>query len=370
MHFARMMIVASLAVISCLPAHATTLADISQLYKKGKSDQALSELDTYLATLPKDSWGRNVTQARFLKGVILTEQKRTEEAIRIFSKLTLDYPDLPEPYNNLAALYVSQGKYEAARDTLERAMHIDPAYATLQANLSDVYAKLSAQAYESTLGGSSRAAPERIRELCENYGKMANQVAGRKIAPHADSDFRLIKDIQASRTAAAQPPAHVDIDEMAMETPSPEKIPAAAPKPAASEVKSTEHEHTTPAPPAESENTAKDRQAILKAVQGWSVAWSNKNVNGYLACYTANFKQPGNGTHAAWATQRRERITKPKSIRVAVEAPQVTLSDSTHAKVTFKQSYRSDALQTSSRKTLLMVRSGEKWLIQEEQVGG
>jgi len=374
------------ALIAANSAMAGTIADASQLYKKGKTDQALVELDAYLSTLPKDGWGRNVTQARFLKGVILADLKRTDEAIQVFNKLTLDYPGLPEPYNNLAALYVAQGKYEAARDTLERAMHTDPTYATLQTNLSDVYAKLSTQAYESTLRSSSgTAAPERIKELCDNYGKMANQSAGRKIAPHADADFQLLHDIPASRTAASQPPAHVDVDEMAMETPASKPMPAAATKTVAPKANVTNREvakvsdakAATPAatesktpvsPPADT--APEEKRAILKAVQGWSGAWSGKNVNAYLSYYAPNFKLPGGGTRAAWATQRRERITKPKSIHVGVEAPQVTVTDSSHAHVMFRQTYRSDSLQTSSRKTLVMIKTGGKWLIQEEQVGG
>lgn len=356
------------ALFACLHAQAGNLAEVSHLYKNGKTDEALIALDAYAASLPKDGWGRNVTQARFLKGVILADLKRTDEAIRIFTKLTLDYPGLPEPYNNLAALYVAQGKYVAARDTLERAMHTDPTYATLHANLSDVYAKLSTQAYENTLGTSSgKVAPERIKELCDNYGKMASQAAGRKIVAHADADFLLLRDIPASRTAAAQPPAHVDVDEMAMETPaspaaSGMAAPAASlgPKPAAEK----------DAPSAPLDNVPEEKRAILNTIQGWSNAWSSKNVNGYLAYYAPDFKLPGGGSRSAWAAQRRERISRPKSIRIGVEAPQVTLSDSRHARVTFKQSYRSDSLQTSSRKTLIMTRTGGQWLIQEEQLGG
>jgi hypothetical protein len=44
--------------------------------------------------------------------------------------------------------------------------------------------------------------------------------------------------------------------------------------------------------------------------------------------------------------------------------------DATHAQVGFKQTYRSDALQTTVRKTLVMIKSNGKWLIQEERVGG
>lgn len=368
MRLARLVV--SLLLFGLLPAaYAANLQEITQLYKKGKAEQALAELDAYLASLPKDSWGRNVTQARFLRGLILTEQKRTQEAIQVFTRLTLDYPELPEPYNNLAALYVAQGKYEAARDTLERAMRIDPTYAAMHANLGDVYAKLSAQAYEGTLNATTgKSAADRLKEACDTYGDMASRAAGRKIAARADADFRLMRDIPTSRTAAAQPPAHVDIDEMAMESP------VTAPAPAIQQKQeAVVQEETTSKDTGKSTSPADQEQgkkAIAQVLNAWSTAWSGKQVNRYLAFYAPDFKLPGGGSRAAWAAQRRERISKPKSIRVTVESPQISLTDATHAKVVFKQSYRSDSLQSSGRKTLLLVKTGGKWLIQEERVGG
>jgi tetratricopeptide (TPR) repeat protein len=47
----------------------------------------------------------------------------------VFSKLTEDYPELPEPYNNLAVLYAQQKQYDKARTALEMAIRIHPGYA-------------------------------------------------------------------------------------------------------------------------------------------------------------------------------------------------------------------------------------------------
>jgi len=88
---------------------------------------------------------------RFNKGLILTEQKKVPDAIRIFSSLSEDYPDLPEPYNNLAVLYASQGQYEKARDALEAAIRTHPSYSTAHENLGDIYAKMASQAYGKAL---------------------------------------------------------------------------------------------------------------------------------------------------------------------------------------------------------------------------
>ena len=71
--------------------------------------------------------------------------------IAVFTKLSEDYPELPEPYNNLAVLYASQGQYDKARAALEMAIRTNPSYATAHENLGDVYAKLASQAYSKAL---------------------------------------------------------------------------------------------------------------------------------------------------------------------------------------------------------------------------
>src|SRR5262249_15218019 len=98
-----------------------------------------------LAAKPKDP------QARFLKGLIYAEQGKPSEASEIFLRLTQDYPDLPEPYNNLAVLYAAQGQYDKARAALEQSIRTHPSYATAYENLGDVYAKLASQAYDKAL---------------------------------------------------------------------------------------------------------------------------------------------------------------------------------------------------------------------------
>src|SRR5687768_13565240 len=88
---------------------------------------------------------------RFQKELILTEQNRTADAIRIFSALSEEYPELPEPYNNLAVLYASQGHYDKAKTALEMAIRTHPSYATAHENLGDIYAKMASQAYDKAL---------------------------------------------------------------------------------------------------------------------------------------------------------------------------------------------------------------------------
>ncbi|MGE5491066.1 MAG: hypothetical protein ACM31P_07300, partial [Actinomycetota bacterium] len=91
-------LVFGLAVSAALPALADNLPEVQRLIKQGQYSQALDKVDSYLASKPKDA------QGRFLKGLILTEMGKPNDAVAVFTKLTEDYPELPEPYNNLAVL--------------------------------------------------------------------------------------------------------------------------------------------------------------------------------------------------------------------------------------------------------------------------
>lgn len=148
----RFRIAAFLVSLSCAlffafgqPARADELQDIGKLYKQGQNDKALERLESYLASRPKDA------QGRFLKGLLLAEQGKNAEAIQIFTWLTEEYPELPEPYNNLAVLYASQGQLDKARQALEMAISTHPGYATAHENLGDIYARMASQAYDKAL---------------------------------------------------------------------------------------------------------------------------------------------------------------------------------------------------------------------------
>ena len=139
----------ALLLIACLglvgAAHADELSDVQRLYYSGQAAVAMQRADQFLEARPKDP------QMRFLKGVMLADAKRHLEAIALFQKLTQDYPDLAEPYNNLAALHAALGDYARARATLEQALRTNPTYATAHENLGDVYAALAAQSYARAL---------------------------------------------------------------------------------------------------------------------------------------------------------------------------------------------------------------------------
>lgn len=96
---------------------------------------------------------------RFAQGVIATEQKKYPEAIQIFNALIKDFPNLPEPYNNLAVLYASQGDLVQAASLLQQAVRIDPYYASGYENLGDMYTLLANEAYNTRPSRWTKCAP-------------------------------------------------------------------------------------------------------------------------------------------------------------------------------------------------------------------
>lgn len=121
--------------------HADVYGDVSSLAKSGKTAEAIAKADQYLGSNPRDP------QMRFLKGVALADAGRSADAIAVYTALTQEYPELPEPHNNLAVLHAGQNQLDKARAALETALRINPGYATAHENLGDVYARLAGQSY-------------------------------------------------------------------------------------------------------------------------------------------------------------------------------------------------------------------------------
>jgi tetratricopeptide (TPR) repeat protein len=317
-------------LLASTPAIADDVQDAAKLLKSGQHQQALERVNKILAAKPKDP------QARFLKGLIFAEQGNTKDATEIFLGLTKDYPDLPEPYNNLAVIYASQGQYDKARGALEQSIRTHPSYATAYENLGDVYAKLASQAYDKALQIDS-----------------ANPAAKNKLA--------LVRDL----VGGAGPAKPVAV--AAAPTP---KEPARPPVVAAAEP-------AKPGPAAEPAKPASEKPAaasagaeVVETLNAWAKAWSGKDVDGYLAFYAKDFKTPGGEARADWEKARRQRISAPKSISVTVEAPKVKLAANGQAQVTFRQGYRSDVIKSATAtKTLVFARIDGRWLIQQERVG-
>jgi len=314
----------SVSLFACMllafAARADDMQDASRMLKAGQHQQALERVNKVLAAKPRDP------QARFLKGLIFTDQGNTKDAIDIFTKLTQDYPELPEPYNNLAVIYAAQGQYDKARVALEQSIRTHPSYATAYENLGDVYAKLASQAYDKALqiDSSNKGAKNKLSLVRELVG-------GAAPAP----------------IVVAQKPA------------------AETPKPAAEKAKPAEKPAAEK--PAAAKPPADASAEVLAAVNAWAQAWAKRDADGYLSYYAADFKVPGKESRADWEKTRRTRISAAKAIKVGIGSPKVTMSGSNGASVVFQQNYQSDTFKSSGRKTLVMAKSDAGWKIREEK---
>jgi len=322
-------------VLAAALVHADELQDISRMMRQGQLPQSLERVDKFLAGKPRDA------QGRFLKGLILTEMNRPAEAIQVFAKLSEDYPELPEPYNNLAVLYASQGQYEKARVSLESSIRTHPSYATAHENLGDIYAKLASQAYDKALqlDSSNTGAKTKLAMIGELIGGGTRTARAPAVA----------EPVKAAGTTPAKPADAGKATVVASAAKSGAEPKAAEPKPAG---------------PAQ----GADADEIVKTVHAWAGAWAKKDVPTYLAHYAKDFKTPKGETRGDWEKSRKQRIGAPKKIEVGIESPKVNLSGENAASVSFRQMYRSDVVKTSGTKTLVMVKTNGKWLIREERV--
>jgi ketosteroid isomerase-like protein len=119
------------------------------------------------------------------------------------------------------------------------------------------------------------------------------------------------------------------------------------------------------APVAASATASKDVEA---AVRAWATAWAAKDLNGYLGAYGKEFDPPGNQSRQAWEQERRSRIMGKSKIAVQISDLNVSVTGN-KAVARFRQAYSADALNVTSRKTLELVRSGDRWTIVRESTG-
>jgi len=392
-----------LALACMAPAAATEYDDVDRLTQAGKLDEALVRADKFLANNPRDP------QMRFLKGVAQIDAGKSAEAIATFTRLTQDAPELPEPYNNLAVIYASQGQYDKARTTLESAIRTNPSYSTAHENLGDVYARLASQAYSKALQldqNNTAVAPKLavIRTLVSPTaaGTATNVARGAK-----DRTVVASAGAPATTNTAAAPAAMVAAPAPSVRAPAPAPAPVAPPAPVAKAAApavvaaapmpapavapapapvpvppkpvaapavpaapaATATSTAAAKPAAAAEKVAAPTAEVESVVRAWASAWSSQEMDDYLAAYGPDFTPAGGQSRKAWEEERRARIVGKSNISVGVNNLAVSFNGDT-AVAKFRQSYRADSLNINSRKTLELTRHQGRWRIVKEAVGG
>lgn len=356
-------LIAMLALMSCMSAQADEYSDVSQLVRANKLSEALARADQYLSTQPKDP------QMRFIKGVILRDSGKINEAIAIFTKLTEDYPELPEPYNNLAVLYAGQSQFDKARSALESAIRTNPSYATAHENLGDIYAKLASQAYNKALqlDNANQAVPPKLALIREIFTSGVAKA-------HSTASGAASNSTPPQNVAIANPPPKPPATVVATPVVTPPVVPPAIkPPPATTPPPVPTVAVTPPTPPVvQAQNTTPGDSTttadVEAAVAAWARAWSARDVKAYLAAYGKDFDPPGAMSRKSWEEERQQRISSKASISVKIDKLSVSVNGA-HAAAKFLQDYKAGGLAVSSRKTLDFTKFGDRWQIVKETVG-
>ncbi len=146
---------------------ADELKEVQRLHAAGQTGEALERARRQITASPKDA------AMRFQLGVMLAESGKPQEARDVFERLVQDYPELPEPHNNLAALKAASGDYEGAKASLDQALRANPQLATAHENLGDIQVTLALRSYARALQLDPSAATvpaklELLRQLLQS----------------------------------------------------------------------------------------------------------------------------------------------------------------------------------------------------------
>lgn len=317
--------------VSWASTDAAAQAELDRLLKEGKTRQALEWVEQRLAANPDQP------TLALVKGVLLAESQRNEDAKQVFQDLILKYPQLPEPYNNLAVLYAREGDLTKARATLELAIKSNPAYAIAYENLGDIYAHLANESYARALN---------------------LQPGGNSVSPKLRLIRQVVSLTHGTSRGTEAPPA----------TRPSASVPAA--------VTATASASTRPAPPPEPEKNAARpteigspaREAVLQAVERWRAAWASRDMDAYVAAYVPNYAPSDEaGGHAAWVQERRRRIADKSRIEIELDDITVVTASPEEAVVRFRQRYQAPGLRSTTRKELRLRLVDGQWRIAAER---
>lgn len=298
---------------------AANYADINtakSLIQDGRLDSALVELNKEVSEKPDNA------EARFLKGVALQALNRNDEAIEVYSALAQDFPELPEPYNNLAVLFAEKSEFDKAEDALRAAIKTNKSYSTAYENLGDIYAQRASIAYNDALNLSP-----------------ANRDA-------VKVKLSMIDNILLPPEARNAMPAQI-------------KNPVSTVSTAANTTTSTNPANSSA---AFTTPTAEVRTAVLT----WAEDWSSRNIEAYLSHYAPSFKASNGSSRKSWAKYRAQRLKAPSFVIVNISQLQSRTNSDGSVTTIFVQDYQSDGYKDTVKKTLELVNVQGTWKIQSE----
>ena len=303
-----------------------------------------------------------------------------------FEKMISQYPTDPRAYNNLAAIYASQGQYEQAREQLEQALVTNEQYATIYNNLGAVYAEMARDSYGKALQIENAKAQINLKAISsrgilvispvsENVSVAQKQTvsggenelkpsAGEKETVAAEKTVEPVAPAKAPDATAKLPEKkHLPMEQLTTTAAVDSMNQSSAQKSTAEETLPTSVENKIP--PATS--TSGQGESAEEFMNRWARAWSDQDVTAYLTFYDEKFIPGGGKTRADWEAERRERITNPEKIMVTLTDEK--MSNQTDGRVRFEatQIYKSDIYSDRSRKVFDLNKSESGWSILRER---
>jgi len=284
------------------------LEEIKILLKNGKYVRAEKLISNSIEINP------NNPELLFYKGIIETNIGKNDKAINTFRNLTEKFPELPEPFNNLAVLYAEKGEFKLAKEILEQAIKTNPSYLTAHINLGDIFTKMASEAYNKALeiDESNNIAITKLSMITQLFNYHPNT---------KNTEIDSTKIIKKSKSKVTK-----------------EQL---------------------------KEQLSKE---ILDSIENWKQAWEDKNMENYLASYASNFKYPNKMTKLDWEKYRTVRITSKKTINISLSNIKLKFKKE-EVIATFTQDYKAGKFEQLSNKTLIFIKEDGDWVIVQETSG-
>lgn len=329
------------------------LAEIRDLAASGRTYEALTRLEPLLQAEPQPIEGL------MLKGILLSELDRVDEAKDIFLGLIEAFPQLPEPYVNLAALYAATGDNDRAVQFLKQALATNPSYMAAYESLTKVYGKLASEAYRRALGSETETAEAPVElVLLDRIHRRPEPQTG---AAAVDVQEAISAgQQQASLTPGSRPEPSASREEHFGES-TPAAVAVDYPEEPVTESIDTA-EDRTPQPPGP------DPERVPEMIDSWARAWTEQRVEEYLRFYSAEFTPSKGLSREGWEIMRRGRLTGPGFISISVKDLEVEKKDPGRVEARFVQAYSSDVLHDSCVKALSLIWEEGSWKIAAERI--
>lgn len=347
------------------PVHPLSLEKIEALANRGRSEEALRQLEDLLVHEPGSF------QGQLLRGALLSELRRNIDAERVFHALSRQFPDRPEPLHNLAVLKALEGRAATAVVALEDLLARHPDFEPAARNLATIRSAPAAGEFDPLSPNATRVSLVLVTKPSTHAG--GGPGSSSFPTPDATPEAADVTPAPTATRASPEPAAASQKPEPAVMAPEPEPLPTQPQATGATfpqDPANAARPPTTEAAPTEALKPAVSnlRVELAEMVKAWAAAWSEQRVKEYLAFYAADFEPADFASRPAWEAMRRQRVAAPSFIEVEVDLDSMVVHESNpgEASATFTQSYRSDRFGDTVEKTLDLVREQGAWRIRRE----